>query len=356
MRHLPKYCNLWLPGYVQNRWREWLRIARSRPKHVWLTIADHFEPLWAGADAKTGAARVAAWRRRWPQIAFDHADSSGNPPVYTFFYPEEEYLPQLIDPLAEMTALGISDVEVHLHHDSELQQRFVDRLGKFKEVLYLRHGLLRKENGQIRFGFIHGQWALDNSLPDGRHCGLNNEITLLRDLGCYADFTMPSGPSPSQARTINTVYWATDDPERPKSYDRGCRLKPGGASGDLLMIPGPLGLRWRERLLPRIEMGEIAGYDMPTPYRVKRWLDIAPRVEEHIFLKLFAHGAQERNCIPLLARGLPELFAGIRAECDVRGLTLHYVSAWQMYQAALSIWSQAGPILAALTGNVGLPA
>jgi hypothetical protein len=29
-------------------------------------------------------------------------------------------------------------------------------------------------------------------------CGVNGEIALLRDLGCYADFTMPAIPGPSQ--------------------------------------------------------------------------------------------------------------------------------------------------------------
>ena len=38
-----------------------------------------------------------------------------------------------------------------------------------------------------RFGFIHGNWCLDNSRADGRWCGLNNELILLRELGCYAD-------------------------------------------------------------------------------------------------------------------------------------------------------------------------
>ena len=44
------------------------------------------------------------------------------------------------------------------------------------------------------------------SLPDGRWCGLNNELILLRDLGCYADFTLPSAPS----RPSDTQRTATD--------------------------------------------------------------------------------------------------------------------------------------------------
>jgi hypothetical protein len=72
--------------------------------------------------------------------------------------------------------------------------------------------------------------VLDNSLPGDRFCGLNNEITLLRDLGCYADFTMPSGASPTQARLINTIYWAVDDPDKPKSYDTGVPVIPGATA------------------------------------------------------------------------------------------------------------------------------
>ena len=125
-----------------------------------------------------------------------------------------------------MTAAGIADVEVHIHHDGEGEQDFVDRITQFIEVLHNRHGLLRQESGQVRFGFIHGNWALDNSLPNGRWCGLNNELVLLRDLGCYADFTLPSAPSPL-TRIVNTIYWATDDPCRPKSHDTGIPVKDG---------------------------------------------------------------------------------------------------------------------------------
>ena len=343
--HLPRHCELWLPAYVRGRWNSW--FAKSNPKHVWLAIADHFEPLWHNASVSLATERVSIWRRRLPLIASEHADSTGRLPIYTFFYPDHHYRPELLDVLAEMVSLGCADVEVHLHHDREGQQDFTDRIGTFTETLFRRHGLLRKENGSLRFGFIHGNWALCNSVPGGQWCGLNNEITLLRDLGCYADFTMPSGASTTQARTVNSIYWAAGDASRPKSYDQGCVLQPRSASGDLLMIPGPLGLRWKERLWPRMETGEIAGYDMPTLYRANRWLDVAPRLGEHIFIKLFAHGAQERNLIPLLGRGLTELFRWMSTACRDRGLVLHYVSTWQMYRAVMAIWHEIDPLSAA---------
>jgi hypothetical protein len=327
-----RHAELWFPGYLRSRIHNWRSPGPSR---VWLAIADHFEPYWLKPSDEVAAERVAVWAKNWPAIAARYADSSGKSPCYTFYYPQEEYRPAFLDALACMARQGIADVDVHIHHDGEGQQNFLDRMTGFIEVLVNRHGLLRKQDGRTVFGFIHGNWALDNSRPDGRFCGLNNEITLLRDLGCYADFTMPSSNSPTQSRLVNTIYWATDDPLQPRSFDRGVPVRPGApGSGDLLMIPGPLGLRFAERLRPRMENGEIAHQDLPTPYRMGLWLDLAPRIGNNIFIKLYAHGAQERNSKPLLLEGgLDRLFRSLPEVCRRRGHELHYVSTWEMRQA-----------------------
>jgi hypothetical protein len=299
-------------------------------------IADHYEPLLGGTDVEDALRRVALWRKAWPEIASRHRDSAGNPPQYTFFYPQEEYRPELLDPLAEMTRMGIGDVEIHLHHDGEGERDFVDRMEGFKRDLVNRHGLLRSVEGRTVFAFIHGNWALDNSHPSGKHCGLNNELTLLRRMGCYADFTLPSAPSLTQTKIVNTIYWATDDPARPKSHDTGVPVTPGSRpTGDLLMIPGPLGFRFGEpgRRIPRIEMGEIAGYDLPTRFRAKCWLSLAPRVGDNIFIKLHTHGTQDRNSGPLLNGGLDALCSAMEAECAEAGIALRYATAWQLVEA-----------------------
>jgi hypothetical protein len=328
---LPRYSQVWLRGYIKDRLST---LSRKPAKRLWLLFADHFEPLWNGVDELTAIARVARWATRWPAIAAKFQDSTGRPPRYTFFYPEEEYRPRLLEPLARMTSDGIADVEVHLHHDGEGQQNFVDRICNFTDTLVSRHDLLRKYKGKVSFGFIHGLWALDNSRPDGRFCGLNNEISLLRDLGCYADFTMPSGASPTQARLVNTIYWTVDDPHKSKSYDTGVPVTPGTtATGDLLMIPGPFGLRWAQRVMPRIEYGELCSYDPVTEYRVRRWLELAPRIGDDIFLKLFTHGMQERHSQYLLGGGLEFTLSLITGQCQRMGLDLHFATAWEMRQA-----------------------
>lgn len=328
---LPRNAQVWLPGYVRDR----LRVRGRKPsKRVWLTLTDHFEPFWNHVDEDTAVERVRRWTLGWPAIASRFRDAANRPPRYTFFYPEEEYRPHLLAALEPLVEAGIGDVEIHIHHDGEGEQNFVDRMRSFIETLRTRHGFLHTQNGSPVFGFIHGLWALDNSRPDGRFCGLNNEITLLRQLGCYADFTMPSGPSPTQARLLNTIYWAVDDPDKPKSYDTGFPVAAGSnATGDLLMIPGPFGLRWNERLLPRMECGELACYDRPNHARVRRWLELAPRIGDDTFIKLHTHGTQERHSTTLLGGDLELTLKLLQQACAEDGCQLLFASAWEMRQA-----------------------
>jgi hypothetical protein len=145
---------------------------------------------------------------------------------------------------------------------------------------------------------------------------------------------MPSGPAPTQARLLNTIYWAIDDPEKPKSYDTGVPVTVGGAfGGDLLMIPGPFGVRWRERLIPRMETGELASYDPPNAKRVERWLELAPRIGDDIFVKLHTHGTQERHSAFLLGEGLEQTLKLMTEACTRSGCELWFASAWEMRQA-----------------------
>lgn len=345
---------IWGPSYVRQRLRQIMQRAAPPPERIWVTVADHFEPKWRRADLSTAQSRVALWRAAWPEIARRcKPDSVGNAPRYTFFFPEEEYHPSLMEPLAEMVRDGIADLEVHLHHDGEGRQNFVDRISKFCETLHGQHGLLRNRNGKLAFGFIHGNWALDNSRPDGRLCGLNDEIRVLRDLGCYADFTMPSGDSPTQARLVNTIYYCNGAPDRRKSYDDGVAVTPGGrVEGDLLMIPGPIGMRWKDRWLPRLETGELRHGNVATLYRVRRWVELAPRIGTDSFVKLFTHGAQERNSSALLRDVLESAFNMLVEEADRRGCAVHFVSAWQMYLVIEAIGHGRDPVGAAHIGRI----
>jgi hypothetical protein len=342
---LPRNAEIWLVPYLRDRLRKATRPAK--PKRAWVAITDHYEPLGLGASVETALGRVARWRDKWPRIADDAPrDAAGQRPQYSFFYPQEDYRRELVDGIAEMVRLGVGDVEVHVHHDNEQRDVFIRKVTEYCRRLADGHGLLRQQNGRTVFGFIHGNWALDNSRPDGRFCGLNGEIALLRDLGCYADFTMPSLPSATQGRVVNQIYWCTSSADnRPRSFDRGIEATVGGGiRGDLLMITGPLGVRLRGRLLPRLETGEIAVYDMPTPSRARQWFDLAPTVGNDLFLKLYTHGASERNLEPLLNGGLGNLFRWLAEEAERRGIEIHWATAWQMYEAANALINGREPV------------
>src|SRR5262245_40227775 len=118
----------WLPGYLEAQRRN----RRLEPvKRIWVTFADHFEPGWRGADRRTVIERVRRWVAGWPAIARRHVDSAGCPACYTFFYPEEQYDTAALSLLSTLQSGGLGDIEVHLHHDGDSEQRFLDRVGTY---------------------------------------------------------------------------------------------------------------------------------------------------------------------------------------------------------------------------------
>jgi hypothetical protein len=73
-----------------------------------------------------------------------------------------------------------------------------------------------------------------------------------------------------------------------------------------MMIPGPLTFNvreWRMPRIPKLECGELAGNSLPTRHRARLWLKVAPRLGDDLFIKLFSHGAPEKNAIALLDEG-----------------------------------------------------
>lgn len=318
------------------------QTASEAAQHVFICVADHYEPDWGRADDDLRIDRVQRWLDEFPRLASAFNDSLGRPPQHSFFYPMEEYRPRLLDMLAEFRALGIGDVEVHLHHDNDTSEHLTDHLNEYRNVLFDRHGLLRKDHrGEIVYGFIHGNWALDNSRPDGCWCGVDDELTVLSKTGCYADFTMPAAPAPAQTRTVNSIYYAFDDPKKPKSHDVGQRARVGCSQPDdsLLMIQGPLVFDLQDRkrgILPRLENGDLHADRPPCGRRIDMWtragVSVAGRPDWQ-FVKLHTHGAKEANAEVLLGSPMRELHSELarRAESDSR-FRYYYVTAWEMSQ------------------------
>jgi hypothetical protein len=338
---LPRHAELWLPGYLRSAARARReRRLRGGVVDIMFAVADHYEPLHGRASFETGLRRVERWAAEYPAMASPFVDADGRHPRHTFFFPIEQYRPEFLEPLAALSRQGFGEVEVHLHHDHDTADNLRGQLQGFIRTLHERHGLLsRDDSGRIRYGFIHGNWALDNSLPDGRWCGVEGELAVLRETGCYADFTMPAAPSPAQTRTVNEVYYARTGLKGPKAHDRGRRAAVGTMAlpTEFLLVQGPLAASWRRAkwgVVPRLESGALDAGNPPGVGRFQDWLSCGVCVAgrpDWIFIKVHTHGAPEGNADALLG-SLPAGFHRdlLAAANDGKRFRLHYVTAREM--------------------------
>jgi len=329
----------WIGSFIRQDWRA--MPAPAVTKHLMFCFVDHYEPGWKKPSYEIECSRVARWTSDYPKLCEGLRDADGRAPIHTFFYPEEEYRPEHLDALVDLCRAGLGEIEIHLHHDNDTDAGLREKLSRFTELLASRHDALPRNptTGQPQWSFIHGNWALDNCHPSGRWCGVNNELIVLREEGCYADFTLPAAPDPCQTRTINKIYYAKDDPLRSKSHDSGNRVRAGGrAEGDLMIIQGPLGFMWHNRkfgIIPRIENADVRTSSPPTRERVDAWVDMGIHVEgkpEWIFVKIHTHGTQERDMDTLLGKPMRDAFEYLgRRYNDGQEWKLHYVSARETY-------------------------
>ena len=239
---------------------------------------------------------------------------------------------------------GFGEIEIHLHHDKDTPENFTNVMTNFAHTLHHEHGALpvHPETGQIMYAFIHGNWALDNSLPGGHMCGIDNELPLLKDTGCYVDMTLPSAPSPAQTTKVNSIYYATGVEGGCKAHDNGVDVEVGKAeSGDLMLIQGPLGvaLKWRTpKGLPRIENSDVRKTMPPLKSRVDQWVNSHIHIKgrpEWVFVKVHTHGTQEADMDTLLGQSRHEMHSYLETKYnDKENYILHYVSAREMYNIA----------------------
>jgi len=341
-----KNLHTWLPDYARHLVRRARTSRPSRPRHVLFALCDHYEPLWGHAPDEIGRARVDAWADGYPKLAASFRDSDGRPPRHGWFFPGEEYRPYFLDRLAELARAGYGEVEFHLHHDGDTAATLAPRITEHLDA-FARHGHVSRANGGYRWAFIHGNWSLANGRPDGRWCGVDDELVLLHRLGCYVDLTFPSAPDPCQPNKVNQIYWPTGDLALRRSYEHGEAATVGTRHDDrLLMITGPLAFS-RKGVGVRIENGALTGDDPPSASRVKSWIDQGIHVDgrpEWVFVKVHTHGAIENTAASLLGEGGRALHTALR-DYNHGDWRLHYVTAREMYNVAR----------AAMDGNSGDP-
>ena len=319
--------NLWVPGY-----RQWMReraaTEPAAPIHVMVLIADHFEPAYFEE-------RVRRWEVGYPAFADRHRDYYGRVMQHTWFYPGDQVNDLFLETLSGLVGRGYGEVELHYHHGFDSYSSFERRLN-VAIAAFQKHGFLRTVDGQTRYGFVHGNFGLDNSAGEV-FCGVNEEIKLLLSTGCFADFTFPSVREVAQPQAVNRIYEAQDDPG-PKSYDKVYPFTGKPSPDRLAIFEGPLIAYFSPRTLYRVDVAYISSLPT-TSARVDMWIDAGVHVAQRpdwIFVKMWTHGAQsEEDIAANLGVGMDAAMFYLETRYnDGKKYVLHYVTAREAYNVA----------------------
>ena len=350
----------WLPSYA------WQRLTRSAPRgevHLIVALADHFEPAIVPENGRSRAPfseqerRVEQWCSHYPQAVDRWRDQEGRPLVHTYFYPAEQYDRSLVDRIAEHCHGGWGEIEIHLHHGMDAPDTAENtrrRLVEFRDALVVNHGSLCFMDGsnEPHYAFVHGNFALANA-AGGYACGVDNEMQILADTGCYADFTLPAAPfHPAQIGKVNSLYECSLPLGAQAPHRTGRDLAVGRAPQIFpLNVQGPLMFdfdRHARNGLGRFENAALTGANPPGLRRLGLWKKAAISVQHRpdwLFIKLHTHSMDptQREAVmgTPMQRFLAEFVEGARDRNEV----IHFVTAREMVNI----------ILAACDGREGNP-
>jgi hypothetical protein len=341
----------WIPNYL---WQRFRRRSFRGSVHLILAIADHFEPAIVPGDGAGRAAydeqvrRVECWCRDYPHSCGTYHDHDGFALKHTFFYPAEQYDKGLVTCLAEHCHSGWGEIEVHLHHGipaPDTAENTRRQLIRFRDTLAFEHGCLAYdgESQTPRYAFVHGNFALANC-AGGYACGVDCEMEILAETGCYADLTLPASAfHPAQIAKVNSLYecgfplWQRAPHRNGHDLRRGLppRVFP-------IIVEGPLMLDFdlssRSRL-GRFENAALTGANPPNLRRLRLWKRAAISVRgkpDWIFIKLHCHSMDPGSKEAVLGSGMQKFLQELVEGAARRNEILHFVTAREMVNIMLA--------------------
>lgn len=314
---------IWLPNYFLNSNAN--DINNIENGHVLFLIADHHEP----GHGERGVRKSTAWCEAYKRNIDGIYDDYGNPVQYTWFYPYDHLNSEVVFILNKLVFQGLGEIEFHWHMDHQSNETFPPKL-EAAVAWFNSHGCMLPIGPEPKpqFGFVAGNWALDNASGNPIQCGVNRQLDILKAYGCYADFTFSTLGTLAQPAKINSIYYVKDTDE-PKSYNTGVDAKVGSSNSDFMIFQGPICCDWHDRIW------ECAAMETASPFekhRVPLWLKYAPVVTgrpEWIFLKVYTHGVQSRDVI--LSKQFVYMLKELKKVCREKQLSLHFVTAREAY-------------------------
>lgn len=351
----------WLARYPFDRAGARLRQNSGKPKHIIFTVADHFEPSWSEnglLDVDTQRRKLDAYHKLACKTGAAIIDADGTKFRHTNFFPAEQYDFQLLEQMAEMQSEGLGEVEIHLHHGVEkpdTAENLRKTLIEFRDRLAEKHRCLSKidGSGNPMYAFVHGNLALANS-AGGKFCGVDNEMQILRETGCYVDMTLPSAPDETQVPMLNSIYECGLPLTEKIPHRTGKRVTAFGNQPQLpLIFTGPLVFNWTRRirniLVPRLDDGALVDNQPTDLARLNRWLAADITVEnrpEWVFVKLYCHGFFEYDQSACIGEKAVRFFNEIIENgAKTGGYTVHFASAREAFNL----------VAAAIDGREGTP-
>ncbi len=329
LRLLKYKCYLWLSGYLTSRFHySKIIFPEDKDIHVIVLIVDHFEP--SRREGALGVRKVRDWCEKYEEIAILHTDSDGRFSQHTWFYRYDYPNYECIRILSEYAYKGFGEIEFHLHHGYDTPETFSKKINQgvtwFSKVGAM---ISAEDKPQMRFGYIAGNWALDNGRRNAVYSGVNSELSILGEAGCYADFTFPAIGYNSQPRKVNSIYYAKDTP-LPKSYNTGIDVKVGRLpSGDLMIFQGPVYIDWNRKYT---ESAAFESFALYRSERIDNWIRAGIHVVERpewIFIKLHTHGMQSRDVF--LSDQLNTMLYDLESRFKKPPFHLHYVTSREAY-------------------------
>lgn len=340
----------WLARYPFARLGSLMERTSFEKKHIILTIADHFEPGWSEVgvlDHRTQIERMKAYHKMARATGEAVRDGDGTKFRHTNFYPAEQYHPEILEIMAEMQAEGLGETEIHLHHGVErpdTAENLRHMLVEFRDTLAERHKCLSRMDGRSdpMYAFVHGNLSLANSCG-GRLCGVDNEMEILSDTGCYADMTLPSAPDQSQVAMINQIYECGLPLSEKIPHRTGRSVSVNGKQPVLpLIFTGPLVFNWTRRIrglpVPRIEDGALTANQGLDMSRFRRWTSANVTVAgktDWVFVKLYCHGFFDYDQSVCIGDGARRFFTELVESGERTGaFSLHFASAREAFNIA----------------------
>lgn len=343
----------WLMRYPFWRAGELLRRGTNSTslKHLIFVIANHFEPSWREKglwDLDIQRRRLDQWLEMARGIGNAVRDCDGTPFRHTNFYPAEQYHSSLLKKLAELQSEGLGEVEIHLHHGVEAPDNAANlrrSLETFRDLLAEEHQCLSRSEGQgtPMYAFVHGNLALGNS-AGGKYCGVDSEMQILAETGCYADFTLPSAPDRSQVPRLNAIYECGHPLSEQRPHRSGPNLRVGHKPGLPLLFTGPLVFDWRRRVhgvpVPRLDAGVLAANYPSDLDRLHRWANAAISVRgrpEWIFVKLYCHGFFDSDQDAVIGETGRRFWSEALEYAERTGeFKVHFASAREVFNIAMA--------------------